>query len=102
MALWQWKCYRFYYRWYQSDCFKIIPPPTREEKLASSRKGMKYAAHGITSIQNASGTVQEFLLYETLLKTNELTLRSTTAFIAGKKNNRRIYTAVYKGKKPHG
>ena len=51
----------------QSDCFKIIPPTTTEEKLASPRKGMKYAAaHGITSIQNASGTVQEFLLYETL------------------------------------
>jgi len=47
---------------------------------------MKYAAaHGITSIQNASGTVQEFLLYETLLKNNELTIRSTTAFSAGKK-----------------
>ena len=65
---------------------KIIPPPTTEEKLASPREGMKYAAaHGNTSIQNASGNVQEFLLYETLLKNNELTLRSTTAFSAGKK-----------------
>ena len=64
MALQQWKCYRCYYSRYQSDCFKIIPPPTTEEKLASPREGMKYAAaHGITSIQNASGTVQEFLLY---------------------------------------
>ena len=65
---------------------KIVPLPTTEEKLAALKEGMKYAAaHGITSIQNASGTVEEFSLYETLLKNSELTLRSTTAFSAGKK-----------------
>ena len=65
---------------------KIIPPPTTEEKLAALREGMKYAAaHGITSIQNASGSVEEFSLYETLLKNKELTLRSSTEFSAGKK-----------------
>lgn len=65
---------------------KIIPPPNTEEKLAALKEGMKYtAAHGITSIQNASGSAEEFSLYETLLKNGELTLRSSTAFSAGKK-----------------
>lgn len=64
---------------------KIVPPPTTEEKLDALRTGMKYAARlGITSIQNASGSVAEFELYETLLKQGELTLRSSTAFSAGK------------------
>lgn len=63
---------------------KIVPPPTKEEELEALREGMKYAAaHGITSIQNASGSVEEFSLYETLLKNGELTLRSSTAFSAG-------------------
>ena len=65
---------------------KIIPPPSEGEKLKALRAGMKYASsHGITSIQNASGSVEEFALYETLLKNKELTLRSSTAFSAGKK-----------------
>ena len=65
---------------------KIVPPPTKEEELQALREGMKYAAaHGITSIQNASGSVEEFALYETLQKNGELTLRSSTAFSAGKK-----------------
>ncbi|MEO5889421.1 MAG: amidohydrolase [Ferruginibacter sp.] len=65
---------------------KIVPSPTIEEQLAALREGMKYAAsHGITSIQNASGSIEEFSLYETLFKNSELTLRSSTAFSAGKK-----------------
>lgn len=64
---------------------KIIPAPTTQEKLAALKEGMKYeAAHGITSIQNASGSAEEFSLYQTLLKNKQLTLRSTTAFSAGK------------------
>lgn len=64
---------------------KFVPPPTTAEKLEALKEGMKYAAaHGITSIQNASGSVEEFALYETLLKNGELTLRSSTAFSAGK------------------
>ena len=67
---------------------KIIPPPTIAEELNALRQGMKYAAaHGITSIQNASGSVAEFSLYETLLKNKELILRSSTAFSAGKKTS---------------
>jgi predicted amidohydrolase YtcJ len=64
---------------------KIVPPPSIEEKLDALRTGMQYAARlGITSIQNASGSVAEFELYETLLKRGELTLRTSTAFSAGK------------------
>lgn len=60
---------------------KLIPEPSREEKLTALRAGMKFAAlHGITTIQNASGTVDEFSLYEQLLKNGELTLRASTAF----------------------
>lgn len=65
---------------------KFVPLPTTEENLDALREGMKYAAaHGITSIQNASGSPAEFALYQTLLKNGELTLRSSTAFSAGKK-----------------
>ncbi len=60
---------------------KFVPEPSREEKLAALRDGMKFAArHGITTIQNASGTVDEFSLYEELLKNGELTVRASTAF----------------------
>jgi hypothetical protein len=64
---------------------KIVPLPTTAEKLDALREGMRYAkSHGITSIQNASGSIEEFALYQTLLKNGELTLRSSTAFSAGK------------------
>jgi predicted amidohydrolase YtcJ len=64
---------------------KFIPEPTTDEKLYALRKGMQYAAaHGMTSIQNANGSVEEFSLFETLLNNGELTLRSSTAFSVGK------------------
>ncbi len=63
---------------------KVIPETSREEKLNALRKGMKLAGSlGITTIQNASGSVDEFLLYEELLKNGELTLRTSTAFSVG-------------------
>jgi len=63
---------------------KLIPPPTREEKLNALRKGLAYAASlGITSAQNASGSPEELSLYLELLKNNELTLRYAAAFSAG-------------------
>ncbi len=63
---------------------KVIPETSREEKLNALRKGMKLAASlGITTIQNASGSAEEFPLYEELLKNGELTLRTSTAFSVG-------------------
>ena len=59
----------------------IVPPLSREEKLEALRKGMKLLASlGITSIQNASGTPQEFSLYKTLHQNDELMVRTSTAF----------------------
>jgi predicted amidohydrolase YtcJ len=63
---------------------KFIPPLTREDKLNALRTGMKVASSlGITSIQNASGSVDEFSLYEELYEKGEMTLRSSTAFSVG-------------------
>ncbi len=63
---------------------KLIPPKTREENMASLRLGMKVAAQlGITSIQNASGNLNELSLYEELLKNHELSLRVSVAFSVG-------------------
>ena len=60
---------------------KLIPPKTREQNLEALRIGMKLAASlGITSIQNASGSVEETTLYEELLQSNELTLRVGVGF----------------------
>ena len=60
---------------------KLLPKPTREEKLVALRQGMQYAAeHGMTTIQNASGDMDELSLYETLLKNKELTIRYGAAF----------------------
>lgn len=59
----------------------LIPKKTREENLDALRLGMKLAAElGITSIQNAHGSVEETELYETLLANNELTVRAGIAF----------------------
>lgn len=64
----------------------IIPKPTTEEKLQALRMGLDYArSHGITSIQNANGSVEEFALYEQLLKNGELTVRTSVAFSVGSK-----------------
>jgi predicted amidohydrolase YtcJ len=63
---------------------KVIPETSRQEKLNALRKGMKLAASlGITTIQNASGSIEEFSLYEELLKNDELILRTSTAFSVG-------------------
>lgn len=57
-----------------------IPQPTRQEKLAALRQGMKLAASlGLTSIQNASGDEEELSLYEELLGNGELTVRTSVA-----------------------
>lgn len=62
----------------------LIPKKTREENLDALRLGMKRAAElGITSIQNANGSVEETELYEALLANNELTVRTSVAFSIG-------------------
>src|SRR5262249_15480571 len=63
---------------------RLLPAPTREQKLAALRQAMKLAASlGITSIQNASGSPEEFSLYEALSKQGELSTRVSMAFSVG-------------------
>lgn len=65
---------------------KFLPEPSKEENLEALRQGMKYAAeHGMTTIQNASGDINELSLYEELLKNNELTIRYGAAFSVNEK-----------------
>lgn len=57
-----------------------VPKPSREEKLEALRNGLNLAATlGITSLQNASGSLDELSLYEELLGRQELTARYSAA-----------------------
>lgn len=59
---------------------KVVPQPTRAEKLYALRQGLAEARRaGLTSIVNATGTVEELELYAELERRGELTLRTTTA-----------------------
>jgi len=65
---------------------RLIPPPTREQKLDALRQGLKLAASlGITTLQNASGTADEFSLYEELAQRGELTARFSMGFSVGER-----------------
>lgn len=58
----------------------VIPQPSREEKLAALRAGLKLAnSLGITSVQNASGSVDELTLYVELQQKKELSVRYNAA-----------------------
>ena len=58
-----------------------LPPVTRETNLEALKKGMERAKSlGITSIQNAHGSLPEVELYDELLQKGELTLRTSFAF----------------------
>lgn len=62
---------------------KLIPQPNHHDNIKALKQGMQYAASlGITSIQNASGSLEEFALYQELLHKGELKIRSSTAFSA--------------------
>ncbi|MGH9580338.1 MAG: amidohydrolase, partial [Terriglobales bacterium] len=59
---------------------RVIPEPTRKEKLAALRAGMRLAnQRGLTSVLNATGSVEEMELYAELARRGELTVRTTTA-----------------------
>jgi predicted amidohydrolase YtcJ len=52
------------------------PQPTKEDKVAAIRAGLVEAHRvGITSVQNADGTVEDLELYDGLRKRGQLTLR---------------------------
>lgn len=61
---------------------RVIPQPTREEKLKAIRAGLREAnSHGLTSVLNASGSIDEMELYDTLRRQGELTVRMTTSLM---------------------
>jgi hypothetical protein len=61
---------------------RLIPEPSREVKLAALRRGLQEAArHGVTSVVNASGSIEEMELYAELQRRGELTLRTYTSLM---------------------
>jgi predicted amidohydrolase YtcJ len=66
----------------------VIPAPTREEQLQALRAGLKEAnRHGLTSVVNASGSLEEMDLYAELRRRGELTVRMKTALMMGPQLN---------------
>lgn len=61
---------------------RVIPQPSREEKLRAIRAGLQEAnRHGLTSVVNASGSLEEMELYSELRGKGKLTVRMTTALM---------------------
>jgi predicted amidohydrolase YtcJ len=60
---------------------KILPRPTRVEKLDALRAGIHWAnENGLTRVHSAGGDFEEFDLYDELLRRGELTLRMYIAY----------------------
>jgi predicted amidohydrolase YtcJ len=60
---------------------KLIPKPTRREKLAALRTGFDWAnENGLTRVHSAGGDFEEFALYDELRRDGNLTLRFTIAY----------------------
>jgi predicted amidohydrolase YtcJ len=73
----------------------LIPPSTREQKLNALRKGLKYVASmGITSAQNASGSVEDVELFSELLQKGELTVRYAAAFSADASTDQQLVSEL--------
>ena len=63
---------------------RLIPAADRNQKLASLEAGLRLAASlGITSVQNANGSLDELELYEELQSRNKLTMRAAFAMSVG-------------------
>ncbi|HYE58736.1 MAG TPA: amidohydrolase, partial [Rhodothermales bacterium] len=63
---------------------KVVPQPDRAQRLDAIRAGIREAhRHGITSVQNASGSPEEIDLWGELRRNNELRLRMYHALSAG-------------------
>lgn len=63
---------------------RLIPAPDTAAKIAALESGLRLAASlGITSAQNANGSLDELELYETLRSRNKLTMRTSFAMSVG-------------------
>jgi hypothetical protein len=61
----------------------LLPQPTRDEKLELIRKAVRYAQSlGVTSVQNAGMSVEEYELYAELARENDLGVRVYAALSA--------------------
>jgi predicted amidohydrolase YtcJ len=55
---------------------KVVPVPTRAEKLAALRAGLKWAnEHGLTRVHSAGGDFEELPLFDQLRREKQQTLR---------------------------
>jgi len=62
---------------------KVLPAVTRDDQLTALRRAIDLAhTQGVTSIQNASGSVDDFALYDELRKQGALDLRVYNAISA--------------------
>jgi predicted amidohydrolase YtcJ len=60
----------------QSLVAAVIPKPSRADKLAALRSGVRWAnENGFTRVHSAGGDFEEFDLYDELLRHGDLTLR---------------------------
>jgi predicted amidohydrolase YtcJ len=60
---------------------KVIPKPTRAEKLLALRAGMKWAnQHGITRVHSAGGDFEILDLYEEMRRRGDLSVRMYVAY----------------------
>jgi predicted amidohydrolase YtcJ len=60
---------------------KVIPKPTRAEKLAALRAGIRWAnEHGVTRVHSAGGDFEELDLYDELRRHGELSVRFYIAY----------------------
>jgi predicted amidohydrolase YtcJ len=60
---------------------KIIPAPTRAEKIAALRRGIKWAnEHGLTRVHSAGQDFEELDLYDELRRHGDLTVRFYIAY----------------------
>jgi predicted amidohydrolase YtcJ len=63
---------------------RLVPVPGKARKLASLEAGLRLAASlGITSAQNANGSLDEIELYEELRRRGKLPLRTSLAMSVG-------------------
>lgn len=60
---------------------KVVPEPTRADKLLALRAGMKWAnEHGITRVHSAGGDFQSIDLFEEMRRRGDLNLRMYIAY----------------------
>jgi predicted amidohydrolase YtcJ len=79
---------------------RVIPAPSRNATLKALRAGLKEAnRHGLTSVLNASGSIAEMELYDTLRRQGELTVRMTTALMMEPELSEKTLEAFEEGRR---